>query len=302
MEFGFSLVPTPDIAAHRELVTVAEETGLDLVGVQDHPYAPSQVDAFALIGTLLEHTERIRFFPDVASLPLRPPAVLANTAATLDLASGGRFELGIGAGGYWRAIASMGVPELKPAVALDALGEAMEIMRALWSPDQPTVRLRGEHHTVNGVHAGPPPAHPINIWVGAQGPRALRFTGRLADGWAAPIPSYLPYESWPEANSLIDQAARAEGRDPAAVMRMAQIVGTITSVPGELPGHGSDPVRGTPDQWAEFLAKLAIDQPFTTFIFWPEQQSAEQVVRFATEVVPLVKERTPNGVVYAHER
>ncbi|MFI6499859.1 LLM class flavin-dependent oxidoreductase [Nonomuraea typhae] len=295
MEFGFSLVPTPDIPGHRELVKVAEETGLDLVGVQDHPYAQSQVDAFALIGTLLEHTSRIRFFPDVASLPLRPPAVLANTAATLDLASGGRFELGIGAGGYWRAIATMGVPELKPAQALDALGEAMEIMRTMWRPDQPTVRLSGTYYTVNGTHAGPPPAHPINIWVGAQGPKALRFTGRLADGWAAPIPSYLPYEAWPEANAILDEAARAERRNPADVLRMAQIVGTVTSTPGVLPTEGADPVRGTPDQWADFLAKLAIEQPFTTFIFWPEHQSVEQVVRFATEVVPLVRQRTPNG-------
>lgn len=292
MEFGFSLLPTPDFAAHLELVSTAEEHGLDLVGIQDHPYAPTLVDSFSLIATLLARTERLRFFPDVANLPLRPPAMLASAAATLDLASGGRFELGIGAGGYWRAITSMGVPELTSADALDALGEAVQIMRDLWQPGEAAVRHSGKHYQVNGVHAGPAPAHPINIWVGAQGPRAQRFTGSVADGWAAPIPSYLPYEKWPEANVVIDQAAQAAGRDPGEVLRMAQIVGTVTSSKGELPTQGADPVRGTPEQWADFIAALAIDQPFRTFVFWPEEQSVQQIARFASEVVPLVRERT----------
>ncbi|MFE4334148.1 LLM class flavin-dependent oxidoreductase [Streptomyces sp. NPDC056831] len=82
LEFGFSLVPTTDLGLHRELVDVAEPGGLDLVGVQDHPYVPALVDTFSLIGALVGQTERLRFFPDVAGLPLRPPAMLAKAGST----------------------------------------------------------------------------------------------------------------------------------------------------------------------------------------------------------------------------
>src|SRR5205085_11736828 len=99
LSFGFSLFPSTDLGVHLEMVAAAEENGLDLVGIQDHPYVSQFVDTFVLAGSLLERTRRLRFFPDVASLPLRPPAMLAKTCAALDLLSGGRFELGLGAGG-----------------------------------------------------------------------------------------------------------------------------------------------------------------------------------------------------------
>ena len=76
LQFGFQLTPTTELTNHRRLVAAAEAGGLDVVGVQDHPYVPDLVDAFSLIGDLLARTERLRFFPDVANLPLRPPAML----------------------------------------------------------------------------------------------------------------------------------------------------------------------------------------------------------------------------------
>src|SRR5690606_34771174 len=156
-----------------------------------------QVDTFSLVADLLARTERVVVFPDVASLPLRPPATLAKAAATLDRMSGGRFELGLGAGGYWQAVERMGVARRKPAEANAALEESIAILRAMWTPDGGTVRHAGTYYTVDGVRPGPPPAHPIGIWLGSQGPNALRTAGRLADGWAAPIARYLPYEKWP---------------------------------------------------------------------------------------------------------
>jgi alkanesulfonate monooxygenase SsuD/methylene tetrahydromethanopterin reductase-like flavin-dependent oxidoreductase (luciferase family) len=89
-------------------VDAAERGGLDLVGIQDHPYQPRFLDTFALIADLLARTERLRFFPAVANLPLRPPAMLAKLGASLDVMSGGRFELGIGAGAFWEGVAAMG--------------------------------------------------------------------------------------------------------------------------------------------------------------------------------------------------
>src|SRR6201993_1240527 len=85
LQFGVSLPPVVQpFSAHFELAGAAEAVGLDLIGIQDHPCNPHYFDTLALIGQLLARTNRIRFFPDVANLPLRAPAVLAKTAATLD--------------------------------------------------------------------------------------------------------------------------------------------------------------------------------------------------------------------------
>lgn len=290
MEFGFSLTPTLEPRGLFELVAAAEQEGLDLVGIQDHPYAPQLMDTFALAGVLLGRTSRISVFPDVANLPLRPPALLAKTAAALDLLSDGRFELAVGAGGYWDAITRLGVPRRTSAEANDALTEAIAIMQALWSADTKPIHLRGEYYTVDGVRPGPAPAHPIEIWSGAVGPKALRLTAQLTDGWAAPIPSYLPYEKWAGANRILDDAAREAGRDPGEVRRIAQVVGTITDSPGELQVEsGSAPVRGSAGQWADFLTRLATELPYTSFVFWPEEQSVDQVTRFARDVAPKVR-------------
>lgn len=287
MRFGFQLTPSMHLGLHRERVAAAEEYGLDLVGVQDHPYVPKHLDALVLIGDLLARTERLRFFPDVATLPLRPPAMLAKAAAGLDALSGGRFELGLGAGGYWERIAGMGVPELTPGESLEALAEAIPLIRSLWRPNE-KVTVDGKFYNADLV-AGPAPAHDIGIWVGSVGPRSFRLTGRLADGWAAPIPIYLPYEKWAEANAIIDKAAYDVGRDPGDVLRMAQIVGTVTDKPGDTDTkQGAEPLRGTPDQWAEFITRLATEQPFRAFIFWPERHDLEQIRLFAREVVPAV--------------
>lgn len=292
LQFGFQLTPTADHAVQMDLVRTAEECGLDLVGVQDHPYAPGLVDALPLIAVLAQRCERLRFFPDVASLPLRPPAMLATTIATLDRLSGGRMELGLGAGGYWTAIARMGVERLSGGEAVDALEEGLAIIRALWRDDDQPVTIEGRHHRVEDLRPGPPPAHPVRIWLGAQGPRMLRLTGQVADGWAAPIARYLPYEDWAGANATIDRAARDAGRDPRAVLRIAQLVGTVSDTVGSADAReGDDPVRGTPGQWVELLVRLATEQPFRAFVLWPEQECPAQVRRFAEQVVPRVRDR-----------
>src|SRR3954471_1061604 len=106
-QVGISIIPEVDsLARSRELVQAADKGGLALVGIQDHPYQRHFFDTWSLIPTLLAETERISFFTDVANLPLRPPAVMAKAAASLDVLSGGRFELGLGAGGIPEVISN----------------------------------------------------------------------------------------------------------------------------------------------------------------------------------------------------
>src|SRR6266540_1746690 len=154
LEFGISVVP--EAAALEEVraaVGAADRSGLDLVGIQDHPYQRRFLDTLALIGTLLAETRRVRVFPDVANLPLRPPATLAKEAASLDVLSGGRFELGLGAGAFWDAIEAMGGPRRTAAEAVEALEEAIAIIRQAWSQER-SVRLDGRHYQARGYHPG----------------------------------------------------------------------------------------------------------------------------------------------------
>src|SRR5919197_1556930 len=118
--------------------------------------------------------------------------MLAKQAASLDVLSGGRFELGLGAGSLWEAIAAMGGPDRSPREALEALEEAIRIIRLFWSGEL-TITFEGRHYSVKGLDPGPPPAHPIGIWVGGYKPRMLNLIGRLADGWIPSLP-YAPPE------------------------------------------------------------------------------------------------------------
>src|SRR4029079_9548628 len=147
------------------------------------------LDTWTLLAYAAARTERITLLPDVLNLPLRQPAVLAKSAASLDVLSGGRFELGLGAGAFWDGIAAMGGPRRAPGESVEALEEAIAILRAAWSGER-SVTFAGDHYTVRGFHPGPPPAHDIGIWLGAYGPRMQRIVGRLADGWVPSVPRF----------------------------------------------------------------------------------------------------------------
>ena len=282
VRFGCSLVPdAADPQALVDLTRLAERAGFDLVGIQDHPYQRRYLDTFTLLAALATVTERIGLFPDVANLPLRHPAMLAKAAASLDLLSGGRFELGLGAGAFWDAVAAMGGPRRTPGEAVEALEEAIGLLRRLWGAER-SVRFEGRHYRVAGVKPGPAPAHPIGIWVGAYGPRMLALTGRLADGWV-PSASYAPPERLAGAQARIDDAAAAAGRDPAAIRRLYNVSGRIG------PGGGGF-LDGPAGQWVEQLLPLVVETGMDTFVVWPSEPPASQLERFAAEVAPALRE------------
>jgi alkanesulfonate monooxygenase SsuD/methylene tetrahydromethanopterin reductase-like flavin-dependent oxidoreductase (luciferase family) len=294
---GLSLIPYADsLDRIRELAQVADEGGLDIVGVQDHPYQARFLDSFSLIATLLASTSRISFFSDVANLPLRPPAVLAKAAASLDVVSNGRFELGLGAGAVQDQIAGMGGPRRSPAESVDALEEAIEVIRLMWSAER-IVSYEGRHYQLTDAHPGPRPAHEIGIWLGAFKPRMQRLAGRKADGW---VPSLGPLsvEDLRAGNRRIDEAAEAAGRNPRDIRRVLNLQGVIgqsrTPPAGRLPvGYiqVGEPLAGPPEWWAETLMGFARDG-FDTLVFWPIDPTPRQVELFSGEVVPLLRDST----------
>jgi alkanesulfonate monooxygenase SsuD/methylene tetrahydromethanopterin reductase-like flavin-dependent oxidoreductase (luciferase family) len=282
LEFGLSIVPTSaDVAQARALATRADELGLDLIGIQDHPYQWRFLETWSLIGDLLARTERIRAFPDVANLPLRGPAMIAKQAASLDVLSGGRFELGLGAGAFWEAIGAMGGPRRSGREALEALEEAIRIIRAFWSGER-TIAFAGTHYSVSGLHPGPPPVHPIGIWLGVGKPRSLELTGRLADGW-------VPSLSWATPDIVsglqrrVDEGAALAGREPGEIRRVYNVGGSIAD------GPTRGLLEGPPDHWIETLTTFASELGFDTFVFWPADEPLAQLERFAQEVVPGVR-------------
>jgi alkanesulfonate monooxygenase SsuD/methylene tetrahydromethanopterin reductase-like flavin-dependent oxidoreductase (luciferase family) len=291
--FGISVVPlTERLAAIREQVRTADEAGLDLVGIQDHPYQRHFLDTWTLIPTLLAETRRVSFFTDVANLPLRPPAVMAKAAASLDVLSGGRFELGLGGGAFPDVIANFGGPRRAPGESVEALEEAIEVIRLLWSGER-SVSFEGRHYRLDDARPGPQPAHPIGIWIGAFRPRMIRLVGRKGDGWL-PSLGVLNREELRAGNERIDAAAAKAGRDPASIRRIINLQGLIGEGPpparSELPvGYlAGEPLAGPAGWWVETLAGL-VDDGFDALVFWPVDTDPGQIELLAGEVVPQLR-------------
>ncbi|HEX4813810.1 MAG TPA: LLM class flavin-dependent oxidoreductase [Nonomuraea sp.] len=284
-DLWFGAFLSPDADGRDRLmrhVTLADRLGLDLIGIQDHPYQAGFLDAWTLLSLIAGRTERVRLVPDVINLPLRPPAVLARAAASLDLLSGGRVELGLGAGAFWDAIAAMGGRRLSPAASVEALAEAVTVLRALWTPGDPVV-FAGNHYRLGGTGPGPFPAHRIGVWIGAIKRRMLELTGRMGDGWLTSS-FHSPPERVAGQARVLDAAAADAGRDPAEIRKVYNIGGTFAPLPG--PGFLDGPAA----LWAEQLTELALDVGMTGFVLAPGLEAERDLRTFAEEVAPAVRE------------
>ncbi|HLR94155.1 MAG TPA: LLM class flavin-dependent oxidoreductase [Jiangellaceae bacterium] len=285
LTFGTFLTPVAAGASEVvELARLTDQVGLDLVTVQDHPYQPSFLDTWTLLSVIAAQTSSARVVPNVANLALRPPAVLARSAASLDILSGGRVELGLGTGAFWDGIVAMGGTALSPGELVDALEEAIAVIRGLWDTNQRSVRVDGDHHRVVGARTGPAPVHPIGLWIGAYKQRMLELTGRLADGWV-PSLGYADPEALNAMNARIDDAAQQAGRSPADIRRLYNINGSFT---GDRSGGAQGFLQGPPQAWVEQLAELTLTEGISGYILGTD--SADDIRRFAAEVVPAVVE------------
>jgi alkanesulfonate monooxygenase SsuD/methylene tetrahydromethanopterin reductase-like flavin-dependent oxidoreductase (luciferase family) len=282
LEFGVFLPPAADqFGETLHLARLADSSGLDLVSIQDHPYQAQFLDTWTSLSVIAAATERVRVFPNVANLPLRPPAVLARSAASLDIITGGRVELGLGAGAFWDAIVGMGGERRTPGESIDALAEAIAVIRALWTPGR-GAKFEGKYYTLKGAHPGPFPVHPIGIWLGAYKPRILRLTGRAADGWLPSSP-YAPPEQLADMNRIIDEAAEDAGRSPSDIRRLYNVSGSFS-------GSGREFLRGPAHVWVEQLAELALTEGTSGFVLTVDAGGGDDLSRFAEEVAPAVRE------------
>ncbi|MET0866065.1 MAG: LLM class flavin-dependent oxidoreductase, partial [Nakamurella sp.] len=282
LKFGTFITPTnaaPDTPV--ALAQLSEQLGYDLVTFQDHPYQPRFLDTWTLMTWVAAHTERIHIAANVLNLPMRPPAVTARAAASLDLLSTGRFDLALGAGGFWDAMEAMGVRRLSPGESVDALSEAIDVIRGIWAVDEHTpLRVQGEHYRLNGAKRGPAPAHEIPIWLGAYKPRMLRLIGRKADGWL-PSMAYLKPGELRTGMAVIDEAAAGAGRDPREITRLLNIGGQFAAGDGGF-------LQGPSAQWIEQLLPLVLEEGVGTFILGSDDPDVLE--QFAAEVAPALRE------------
>jgi len=256
LQFGVFITPSSTQLDNSYALAELADQALEFIGVQDHPYQPRFLDAWAFMSMLLLRTKKVRVVPDVANVPLHNPAVMAKMAASLDVLSGGRMELALGAGAFWDPIAAMGGPRRSPQEAAEALRDAVEVTRLMWS-GQRAVRYDGDFYRLKGLHPGPQPAHDMQIWLGVGGPKLLRYLGGHADGW---LPS-----------------------KPSTIVRAYNVFGEISE------DSADAPFSGTVDQWTQSLTSLAVDTGMDTFIFAAPGDDIAQTRRFAEEVVPAVR-------------
>ncbi len=269
LEFGSFLTPSAaSPGATVDLAVIADQSGLDLVSFQDHPYQPAFLDSWALLSYVAARTEHAMLSSNVSNLPLRPPAMIARAAASIDLLSGGRFSLALGSGAFWEGIVGMGGPHRSPGDAVSALDEALTVITELWDTGKRGgARFDGEFYRLAGAKRGPAPAHKIPVWLGAYKPRGLRMLGARADGWLPTLGYLESLDAIDDGNTQIDVAAREAGRDPADIRRMLNL--------------GPDLAR------PESLARLATERGIDTFVLMSDD--ADTIRRFGQEIAPATR-------------
>lgn len=282
LEFGTLVTPvatspaTPVALARR-----SEELGYDLVAFRDDPDQPAHLDIWTLLAWVAGRTERIHLAASVRSVPLRSPAVLARSAASLDLLSGGRLELALGVGDAPEAVEAMGGPRLDPHQAVESVGEALDVIRDMLDTDrQDALRYSGAHHRLAGAERGPLPAHHIPFWLDGDDGRLLRLVGTKADGWLATLDRTGP-DGLRAGNKIIDEAAREAGRDPAEIRRLVTISGVFADTRRGF-------LDGPPAAWVEDLLPLVVEDGVGTLVVATDDTGTME--RFAREVVPALRE------------
>jgi probable F420-dependent oxidoreductase len=244
--YGFSLDGEPDasFAAVAGVARRAEALGFDSVWISDHFFLSlaryggdarlhGSLEPLTTLAALAAVTERVRLGTLVLCAPFRHPAILAKTASTVDLASGGRLDLGIGSGWYEEEFRAFGYPFEPTGSRFDQLEEQLLVLRAMFDEgpadhEGTRYRLRGAYNRPRPVQGAGPP-----IWLGSKGgPRSLRMAARFADGWNT-VWRWAP-EAYAERAAEAGRICEAEGRDPATLRRSVGLLSIVGEDPEDL--------------------------------------------------------------------
>jgi probable F420-dependent oxidoreductase len=284
LQFGINLSTSAEPGTNPvAFAKRAEELGFDFVSSSDHPCGSSPTnETWTQLCFAAAATSRIRLATRVLGVPYRPPPMVAKMAETLDRLSGGRLILGLGGGSSDDEHRAFGLGVRTPREKVDGLEDAIRIIRGLWS--EPAFTYEGRMYHTEAADIEPKPDRPIPIWLGTYGPRALRLTGRLADGWI-PSLSYAPPAQVALMLERVLEAAREAGRDPSEITRAYNVE---VRVGERVESDGM--VAGPPEAIAERFAEFA-GLGFTAFHFVLAGSDVdEQAERLAAEVVPAVRE------------
>ncbi len=319
MQFGFGVGTRGPASAPGELVRLVrrgEELGFDIVTVPDHvviprdiasryPYSEDGAFAGADPGECLEQltvatflaaqTSRIRILTSVMVLPHRPPVLAAKTLASIDVLSGGRLIVGVGAGWMREEFEALGAPpyEHRGSVAT----EYLQAFKEMWTSDAPS--YEGTYARVSGVSFLPKPAqkpHPP-IWVGGESPPALRRAGRLGDAWY-PIGNNPAFpmdtvERLAAGIAKVRQHAEQAGRDPNEI-GLAFSAGWYDDRAAQTEPNGSRRLlTGSPEQVTSDIRELreaGVRWLMVGMQSASVDETLERMERFTTEVKPLAGE------------
>jgi F420-dependent oxidoreductase-like protein len=266
------------------IARACEEQGFDALFRSDHYRslsgrdADGTLDAWTTLAALAARTERIRLGTLVSPVTFRHPSLLAKSVVTADHVSGGRVELGMGAGWHEGEHRAYGFPFPPPAERLAMLGEQVEIVHRLWDRDEETVTFQGSHYRLDACPSLPKPfqdPHPNLILGGEAGPRAARLAARWADEYNV---NFSTAETCLAARHRLHDACERVGRDPSS-LRFSLMTGTLVGENGpeldararrlmDLRGQQGEPdaflsslgeawIIGTPELVLDELSRLA---------------------------------------------
>ncbi len=264
----------------------AEHLGFDLVTIHRdvlHGTDPS-FESWTLLSWVAARTSSIRVAPVVLALPHWHPAVLAKMAETLDRLSEGRLVLVLGGGGPMNepAYRAFGLAQRSPREKVEALEEAIDILRGLWSTS--SFSYAGQHFRTQGATIEPKPDHPIPLWLGVFGDQMIDLVGRKADGWFPTYPLLAPEQAYRKLERIRTVAEHA-GRNPDDLTYAYNVPvlveeGTVTT---------RDQIAGSAEGVARQFAEL-VRHGFTLLNVWPGGETTRQRERLAREVLPIVGE------------
>ena len=289
----------------RNIFRAADELGYDGASLYDLLSIPT-LECWTTLSALAAETERVQLIPMVLANLYRHPATLAKMAATLDVISGGRLMLGIGAGGGEGDHKAYGLPYPSTRERVAMLGEAAQVIRLLWSGER--VSFEGEYYRLENALCDPAPVQQPGppILIGGHGERhLLRVAAAQAD--ITNMSADMSISEHEAKRQVLDAHCKSVGREPSevALSHNAQVFigrdeAMVERVLAEHAArHGMSPERfrtslgnaivGTPQQCIEQLRQYTDYGIGWFFLLFPEPVQVADIELFAGEVMPALK-------------